>query len=729
MASRKKNSKIRQKERGTKKKEKKFNVLMQKKLLVVFGVVSLFLFFLNLRIAGITLRDGDDYSQQVLAQKYYDSSTIPYRRGDIVDRNGNIFASSEKVYNVVLDCVAINSDENYLEPTIEALDQVFEIDTAEIRDRITSEETRNSQYEVILYDVELEKEQEFQALIALEEVPDDASEAEKDRINAENEWKNCVQGVHFEEDYIRQYPLNTMASTVIGFSNDENTGVVGLESYYNDILNGVNGREYGYLTENSELQRSTIEPQDGNTIVSTIDINIQRVVEKYLNEVEEEHAATGPEQIRGNRGSQNMGIIVADPNTGEILAMATNKSYDLNEPSNLEGWYTGEELENLSDEEYSQILNDRWKNYCVEDSFEPGSTFKSITVAAGLELGVITDNDTFYCDGGEQYPDYYIACNNIAGHGMQTLSQTMENSCNDALMEIGAEIGAANFCRYQELFNFGRRTGIDLPNESSGIVFDTDSMGEVELATCSFGQGMTCTMIQELAATCAIINGGYYYQPHLVKQILDADGGVVKNIEPVLIRQVISESTSELVKSYMENVVSEGTAQYAQVPGYRVGGKTGTAEMVENGQRVEDRYVVSFIGFVPVDDPQIVIYVVVDQPNVEDQEQGSFTQVVARKILMEILPYLKIYPTEEITDELLETLGITREEATEGMRLSDSGQTTSDELIGDGSDYQNLETEEWVGNQNFPVPATESGADQGADELYQGGMYQADLYE
>ena len=252
-------------------------------------------------------------------------------------------------------------------------------------------------------------------------------------------------------------------------------------------------------------------------------------------------------------------------------------------------------------------------------------------------------------------------------------------------------------------------------------------MGEVELATCSFGQGLTCTMIQELAATCAIINGGYYYQPHLVKQIQDVQGGIVKNINPVLIRQVISEKNSEYVRSYMEKVVTEGTGKYAQVPGYRVGGKTGTAEIVKDGQRVEDRYVVSFIGFVPADDPQIVIYVVVDQPNVEKQEQGSFTQVVARKILMEILPYLKIYPTEEITDELLQTLGITREEATEGMRLSDSG-TTSDELIGDTSDYQNLNEEEWAGNQNLPVPLENQNME-GVDELYQGGMYSSDLYQ
>lgn len=728
MAFRKKNRKTAKKKKKMTGTEGRFNSLMQKKLLMLFGIVLVVFVFLNIRIAGITVRNGEEYSQQVLSQKYYDSRTIPYQRGDILDRNGNIFARSEKVCNVVLDCKAINSKEEYLEPTLEALEQVFEIDTAQVRELIVSEETKDSQYQVILKGVDLEKEEEFGKLTELQSIPEDASDSDKILIRAENEWRSNVQGVWFEEEYSRQYPMGTMASTVVGFSNKADDGIVGLEAYYDDILKGVNGREYGYLTEESDLERKTVDPEDGNTIVTTIDMNIQRVVEKYLNEIEQEHAATGPEQIRGNLGSQNTGIIVADPNTGEILAMATNRGYDLSDPSNLEGWYTDQELESFSDEELSEALNDRWKNYCVQDSFEPGSTFKSVTIAAGLELGAISDSDTFYCDGGEQLPDYYIGCNNLAGHGLQTLSDAMQNSCNDALMEIGRKIGVEDFCKYQELFNFGRRTGIDLPNESSGIVFDTQSMGEVELATCSFGQGLTCTMIQELAALCAVVNGGYYYQPHLVKQIQDADGGVVKNIEPVLIRQVISAKNSELVRDYMEKVVTEGTGQYAQVPGYRVGGKTGTAEIVENGERVADRYVVSFIGFVPVDDPQIVIYVVVDQPNVEEQEKGSFTQVVARKILMEILPYLKIYPTEEITDELLQTLGITREEATEGMRLSDSGETSS-ELIGDASDYQNLEEGEWAGNQNFPLPATDTGDSQYTDELYQGGMYQADLYQ
>lgn len=727
MASGKKKKKRAIQRKRIDKREKKFDLLMQKKLLLLFGIVVVIFVLLNFRIAGITLKHGEEYTQQVLSQKYYDSTTIPYKRGDIVDRNGNVFARSKKVCNVVLDCFAINSKADFLEPTLEALEQVFDIDKNEVLGIITAEETRDSRYQVILREVDFEKEQEFEKLTELEEIPDDASESEKKRIEVENEWKVCVKGVWFEESYIREYPMDSMASTVVGFSNKANDGIVGLESYYNDILNGTNGREYGYLTEQSELERKIIAPHDGNRLVTTIDMNIQRVVEKYLNEIEQEHAATGPEQIKGNLGSQNTGIIVADPNTGEILAMATNKEYDLNDPFNLEGWYTDAEIEAFDDEQYSQAANERWKNYCVEDSFEPGSTFKSMTIASGLELGAISDNDTFYCDGGEQLPDYYIGCNNLAGHGMQTVSQAMENSCNDALMEMAKRIGIEEFCEYQELFNFGRRTGIDLPNESSGIVFDTQSMGEVELATCSFGQGLTCTMIQELAATCAIVNGGYYYQPHLVKQIQDADGGIVKNINPVLIRQVISEKNSEYVRGYMEKVVTEGTGKYAQVPGYRVGGKTGTAEIVKDGQRVEDRYVVSFIGFVPADDPQIVIYVVVDQPNVEKQEQGSFTQVVARKILMEILPYLKIYPTEEITDELLQTLGITREEATEGMRLSDSG-TTSNELIGDTSDYQNLNEGEWAGNQNFPIPLENENME-GVDELYQGGMYSSDLYQ
>lgn len=727
MASGKKKKKRTIQRKRIDKREKKFDLLMQKKLLLLFGIVVVIFVLLNFRIAGITLKHGEEYTQQVLSQKYYDSTTIPYKRGDIVDRNGNVFARSKKVCNVVLDCFAINSKADFLEPTLEALEQVFDIDKNEVLGIITAEETRDSRYQVILREVDFEKEQEFEKLTELEEIPDDASESEKKRIEVENEWKVCVKGVWFEESYIREYPMDSMASTVVGFSNKANDGIVGLESYYNDILNGTNGREYGYLTEQSELERKIIAPHDGNRLVTTIDMNIQRVVEKYLNEIEQEHAATGPEQIKGNLGSQNTGIIVADPNTGEILAMATNKGYDLNDPFNLEGWYTDAEIEAFDDEQYSQAANERWKNYCVEDSFEPGSTFKSMTIASGLELGAISDNDTFYCDGGEQLPDYYIGCNNLAGHGMQTVSQAMENSCNDALMEMAKRIGIEEFCEYQELFNFGRRTGIDLPNESSGIVFDTQSMGEVELATCSFGQGLTCTMIQELAATCAIVNGGYYYQPHLVKQIQDADGGIVKNINPVLIRQVISEKNSEYVRGYMEKVVTEGTGKYAQVPGYRVGGKTGTAEIVKDGQRVEDRYVVSFIGFVPADDPQIVIYVVVDQPNVEKQEQGSFTQVVARKILMEILPYLKIYPTEEITDELLQTLGITREEATEGMRLSDSG-TTSNELIGDTSDYQNLNEGEWAGNQNFPIPLENENME-GVDELYQGGMYSSDLYQ
>lgn len=283
MTSRKKKKKRAGQRNRIDKREKKFDFFMQKKLLLLFGIVVVVFFLLNFRIAGITLENGEEYTQQVLSQKYYDSVTIPYKRGDIVDRNGNIFARSEKVCNVVLDCFAINSDSDFLEPTLEALEQIFEIDKNEVRGIITAEETKESRYQVILKDVDFEKEQEFEKLTEIEEIPDDASESEKARIKGDNAWKSCVKGVWFEESYIREYPMNSMASTVVGFSNKANDGVAGLELYYNDILNGTNGREYGYLTEQSELERKIVEPQDGNRLVTTIDMNIQRVVEKYLN--------------------------------------------------------------------------------------------------------------------------------------------------------------------------------------------------------------------------------------------------------------------------------------------------------------------------------------------------------------------------------------------------------------------------------------------------------------
>ncbi len=675
-----------------------FTKKMQIKLLWLFASVLLVLVLLNVRIAYINIKSGDTYTRQVLSQNQYDSQTIPYRRGEIRDRNGNVLARSEKVYNLILDCYQVNADEDYLDPTVEALVSVMGEDETELRTLITSEETKESRYQILQRSLTEEQKEAWEEYTAVDESMSDEEIQEKSNI----------EGVWFEEDYIREYPMDTLASNVIGYSNSNDEGFSGLEAYYSDVLNGTNGREYGYLNDDSELERTVIEPEHGNTLITTIDVNIQQIVEKYIAQFDEEHA-DGPNESANGKGSKTTAVIVADPNSGEILAMATNHSYDLNNPQDLSQYYTQEEISAMTQEEMSAALNDMWYNFCVSEAFEPGSTFKPVTVGAALESGSIVDGDTFYCDGYEFVTDTRINCDNVNGHGMETVSDAIKNSCNDALMQIAFQMGIDVFCKYQELFNFGSTTGIDLPNEGSGSLYNTTNMHEVELATNSFGQGFTCTMIQELAAFCAVVNGGYYYEPHMVKQILNADGGVVRNIEPVVLRQPISSKTSALLREYLEAGVLEGTGQRAQVPGYRVGGKTGTAEKFnDQNERDHTNYIVSFIGAVPINDPEVVIYVVMDEPNVEDQTQGGYCAIMAREILMEVLPYLNIPQTEEITEEQLNMLGLTWEEAQGGRIVETETQETNE----DGTPVETTETDEQVAdNPNIANPPADDGSE------------------
>lgn len=687
------------------KRKPKFTKQMQVKLMVLFAFVLFILVALNIRIAYINVKSGDTYTRQVLSQKQYDSQTIPYRRGEIQDRNGNVLARSEKVYNVILDCYEINSDEDYLEPTIRAVVAAFgnssstedaekKITDEKVRSIITSEDNADSRYYVLKKLISADEKKAFE---------DSVSTSTEGLSDAQIEERSNVKGVWFEETYKREYLMNTLASGVIGFSNSLNQGSAGVEAYYDDVLNGTNGREYGYLNTDSELERTVIEPVHGNNLVLTLDVNIQQIVEKYIAQFDEEHA-DGPnsEELNG-KGSKTTGVIVADPKTGEILAMATNHSYDLNNPQDLSDLYTDAEVSALSQteegqKELSDALADKWSNFCVSQDFEPGSTFKPVTVSSALESGALTGDETFYCDGGEFVTDTQINCDNVYGHGEETLSQVIENSCNDALMQIAFKMGISDFCKYQELFNFGSRTGIDLPNESSGTVYSENNMHEVELATSSFGQSLTCTMVQELAAFSAVINGGYYYKPHVVRQIINSDGGVVKNVEPILLRQPISARSSSMLRDYLEATVSEGTGKKARVPGYRVGGKTGTAEKYPRGN---GKYLVSFIGAVPMDDPQLVVYVIIDEPNVEEQSTGGYAMTIAQKIMMEVLPYLNIPQTEEITDELLAELGMTREEAESGR----VAETQTPETNEDGTPVENADDEGSAApNPNVPGP-------------------------
>lgn len=626
---------------GTKRREKrkpkrKINYQMKKKLVVLFCGVLLALVCLMVRITYINATSGDKYKKQVLsqAQQRYESSTLPAKRGDIYDRNGNLLATSNKVYNVILDCKAVNADEDYREPTIRALTEVLGLDEEDIRSSLDGESTKNSQYQILKKELSMDEKKAF------EEYADPSEDTELS--DSELKERNNVQGVWFEEDYLRIYPFNELACDTIGFTFSRDVADWGLEGYYNSTLMGTDGRQYGYFNNSSNVEQTIIEPTNGKSIETTIDVGIQQIVEKYVNAFNEK------------MGAKNVGVIIEDPSTGEILAMDGGDRYDLNEPRDMSNVHTEEEIEQMNDAETVEALNAMWNNFCVTDAYEPGSTVKPIVMASALEKGCIDFEDNFVCDGSQQFgTDTTIKCAVYPNaHGTETLSQVIANSCNDGMMQIAAAMGNEQFIRAQSQFNFGTRTGIDLPNEGTGIIHTTDTMGETELACSAFGQGFTCTMIQEINAMCSVINGGYYYQPHLVTKIKDSSGGTIKTITPTLMKQTISGNISSDIRSYMEASVQEGTSRYTKVQGYSSGGKTGTAEKLPRGN---GKYLVSFIGFAPVDDPQLVIYVVVDEPNAEEQADSKYAQYIAQGILSEVLPYMNITPDEAAEGYVPET--------------------------------------------------------------------------
>ena len=624
--------------KAKKKPIKKINHTMKNKLSILFLCVLGALVVLLGVITYINFHSGEKYKKQVLsqAQQKYQNCTIPSKRGSIYDRNGNLLATSNKVYNVILDCRTINSETDYIEPTIRALENIFGVEETAVRKALTDDETKDSQYWVIKRAASMDDQKAFEDYCDLSDTTGLTAAEIKERQN--------VKGVWFEEDYQRVYPYNELACDTLGFTYSRDSADYGLEGYYNSSLVGIDGRQYGYLNDDSNVEQTIIEAKDGNNLETSLDLGIQQIVEKWVNAFME------------STGAKNIGVIVENPNNGEILAMDGGDRYDLNDPRDLSDQYTKEEQAAMSDSETMTILSDRWNNFCVTDIYEPGSVVKPIVMAAALEQGKISTSDTFYCDGfqnfGVEGNMTTIKCANIYGHGMETLAEVIANSCNDAMMQIGAAMGAENFLKAQSTFNFGSRTGIDLPNEGYGIMHTIETMKETELACSAFGQGFSCTMIQEINAMCSVINGGYYYQPHLVTKIKDASGATVKNISPILQKQTISESISADIRSYMQASVEQGTSMTSKVQGYSSGGKTGTAEKFPRGN---GKYVVSFIGFAPVEEPQVVIYVVIDEPNVEDQASSVYAQYVAQAILSEMLPYMNIQPDESTDGTIPET--------------------------------------------------------------------------
>ena len=630
-------------------KQRKLTKKMKIKLAGVFGCSLLALVGLLVGITWINAKSGNKYTQQVLtqSQQQYTDTTVPFRRGSITDRNGTMLANSVKVYNLILDCVEINNNEKYKEPTKAALEEYFDIEQDVVDGLLTNEDTKSSRYQILKKEVTMDERRAFEESL---EVPE--NKEEKEALGEEEiTRRQRVKGIYFEDTYKRIYPLGSLACDVIGFTDAGDTATWGLEGYYNSTLNGTNGRTFGYLSDQSSLEQNIIDPVNGKNLTTTLDATIQEIVEKYISAFDRALSA-GPNNKKNakKKGAENIAVIIQNPNNGEILAMASSGTYDLNDPRDLSGSYTEYEIENMDDEETKEALFDMWKNYCVSQNFEPGSTFKPVVVASALESGAITEANRFICDGGEEVGVDYVRCAVYPdSHGSQSLGEVIQNSCNDGMMAIGRKMGTKLFLEYQKKFNFGTRTGIDLPSEETGLLFSEDNMYEMELSTSAFGQGFNCTMIQEISAISAAINGGTYYQPHLVKEITDEDGKTVKNVNPNVLKQPISEEVSAKIREYMGLSVTNGTSRSAKVQGYSMGGKTGTAEKLN--EKEKGNYLVSFIGFAPLDKPEMVIYTVVDTPNVEKQASSSYAQYLAQAIMSEVLPYMNIYQDEPTTEE------------------------------------------------------------------------------
>ncbi len=646
------------------------NKVKSMKLAVMMLIILLAFAGLGGRLYVLARDNQNDYQKKILSQQRYDSKTLPFKRGSILDANGTILAASEKVYNVILDCkVMLNKKENE-EPTLSALSECFGLDQSELRKYV--KENPGSQYRVLKKRITYDEMSPFL---------DRKNEHNKKAKQKGNEKLGIIDGVWFEEEYIRRYPNNSLACDVIGFTGTDNNGTYGLEEYYNDLLNGTNGRDYGYLNDDAALERAIVPAVDGYTLVSTIDANMQAICEKYIKQFNDEHV----NEEREGLGAYNIGVIIQDCNNGEIKSMATYPDFDLNNPKDLSAYYSAEQIEQMDDEAYYDALNALWKNYCISDTYEPGSTAKAITLATGLETGRIQGNESYECGGLLHVADHDINCNVRGGHGTLNVSGSLEQSCNVAFMKMGEAIGVKNMIQFEQIFNIGLKTNIDLAGETktASLVYNENTMKAAELATSSFGQGYNVTMIQMITAFSSIINGGYYYEPHMVSKIINSNGDTVKNIEPRVLKQTISATTSEQMRQYLHNAVALGTGKSARPAGYAIGGKTGTAERVP---RDKTNYVVSFIGFAPADDPQIAIYCVIDRPNVHDQAHATYATGIVRNILTEVLPYLHIAKTEEMTiaeqEEIDNLLGtIMQGDASE--KEGENGDSTSDDASKD----------------------------------------------
>lgn len=548
--------------------------------------------------------------------------TIPPNRGSILDRNNQVLAISTTVYNVALDSlqlaeVAELSPEEQ-EKTLTTLCEYFpELDYNTLKQYVTinpetGELYMNNHWKYLVKGIERSVKEELEAM--------------------------NLKGVYFEKSSKRSYPLNSSACHLVGFTRGD--AQWGLEGYYNSYMEGTPGRSFILYNGADSVVHQDYDAKDGDTIITTIDYNIQKIAE----EVVAETAAEWP--------AKNVAAMVMDPYTGEVYAMAESHSFDLNNPNEIPEWETDitytENWDQLSNEEQLNYLNTMWKNFCVSDTYEPGSIFKPMVVAAGLEEGVITPNSSFPCGGYTDIGGYRIYCHLRSGHGTINIEQIMAQSCNMGVIQIANLLGVDKFYEYQREFGFGDYTGIDLPGEAAGLLHEKEAIGPTELATMSFGQTFNCTSIQVIAAFSSLINGGNLVKPHVVSQIVDADGNVVMQNDTEVVRRVISEKTSAYMRTALKATVENGLAKKLQIDGYSIGCKTGTAE--QGSRTNDDLWALSNMSYFPAENPKYIVFTVINQPS--DYVEGVQTPTPMTKKLIEgIIKYDNLEPTQPVEDE------------------------------------------------------------------------------
>lgn len=564
----------------------------KKKILVVFLAAFILILYLIGRLVYLMVFDAE-YYQQKAEDLHERERDIKAARGEIIDRNGTVLATNRTVCTISV----IHSQIENPEKVIEKLSEFLEMDADQVRKKV-------------------------EKISSIERIRSNVGKRTGDKI------RNLgLAGVKVDEDFKRYYPYNELASKVLGFTGGDNQGIVGLEVKYEKYLKGINGK---ILTttdargiELDGVAEDRLEPEAGNTLRISLDYTMQK------------YALQMAEKVRTEKQADKVGIILMNPQNGEIYAMVNVPEFDLNQPFMLNNEETGE---NLTDEQRQDALNQMWRNGCINDTYEPGSTFKIITASAGLEEGAVHLTDQFSCPGYKVVEDRRIRCHKVGGHGAENFVQGIQNSCNPVFIEVGLRIGVDRFFDYFRQFGLMDLTGVDIPGEAGTIMHKKENVGQVELATISFGQSFQITPIQLATTVSALVNGGRRVTPHFGMEVLSAEGKKVKTFRYNAKKHIVSEKTSQTMRELLESVVAEGSGKNAYVEGYRIGGKTATSQTLP---RSANKYISSFVGFAPADDPQILGMCVIYNPQ-GVYYGGTIAAPVIGKIFENILPYLGI---------------------------------------------------------------------------------------